>query len=161
MVDFITIKCPGCGRDMQLDLINRNGSCSHCASKVNYRDAKSLPTHISAEPGEIERFAHASQALQGSENIENERSPEMSDPVLTDNGKEIDYNKKKKNSSKASIVVYSIILLLIIVLLMSVPGVVELFSKSPFFIFIIFIFVGRIGLSIFKLTVLNKGTKAK
>jgi DNA-directed RNA polymerase subunit RPC12/RpoP len=96
MVDFITIKCPGCGRDMQLDLINRNGSCSHCASKVNYRDAKSLPTHISAEPGEIERFAHASQALQGSENIENERSPEMSDPVLTDNGKEIDYNKKKE-----------------------------------------------------------------
>ena len=150
MDDFIVIKCPGCARDMQLDSKTRSGSCPHCASRVNYRDARSMPAHICAEPEEKEQFAHAFRDGRSTTEAESSESdeivPEIKPSLLN----------KRKAGVIASIVIYSLTLLVILVVLMSLPGITDVIYKTPVFIGVVLIFFLRIGFNVFKLIRLKK-----
>jgi len=152
MDDFITIKCPGCGREMQLANETRSGSCSHCATRVNYRDAENLPSHISAETDEKGQFADSAEAARTNPDRVLQEADEIV-PV-----KKLSYNSKKRIGAIASIILYSVTLIVGVYVIMILPGMYENFIKTPFFIIIAIIFILRIGLSVYRLIQTNKNS---
>ncbi len=145
MDDFITIKCPGCGNDMQLDSKTKSGTCTNCSSKVNYRDARSMPSHIVAEEEEKEQFANSATVTP------NDPARELPDSDAIE-PKKISATAKQKAGTIASIVMYSIVLLIIIIVVISFPGVAD------FLLVVAIMFVIQIVMNVIKLIRVSKGS---